>query len=43
MSTEHHDLTGAAKDMGSAGVFLAVLLFVYTWGEFLLRLWQTNP
>lgn len=43
ISTEHHDLTGAAKDMGSAGVFLAVLLFVYTWGEFLLRLWQTNP
>ena len=43
ISTEHHDLTGAAKDMGSAGVFLAVLLFVYTWGEFLLRLWQTSP
>lgn len=35
ISTEHHDLTGAAKDMGSAAVFLSVLLFLYTWGEFL--------
>ena len=37
ISTEHHDLTGAAKDMGAAAVFLAVLLFLYTWGEFLYR------
>ena len=37
ISTEHHDLTGAAKDMGSAAVFLSVLLFLYTWGEFLYQ------
>lgn len=37
ISTEHHDLAGAAKDMGSAAVFLAVLLFIYVWGEFIVR------
>jgi len=37
ISTDHHDLTGAAKDMGSAAVFLATLLFAYTWLEFLYR------
>lgn len=37
ISTEHHDLTGAAKDMGSAAVFVAALLFVYVWGEFVYR------
>ena len=37
ISTEHHDLTGAAKDMGSAAVFLSVLIFLYTWAEFIYR------
>jgi diacylglycerol kinase (ATP) len=37
ISTEHHDLTGAAKDMGSAAVFVAALFFVYVWGEFIYR------
>ncbi|HIG36280.1 MAG TPA: diacylglycerol kinase [Oceanospirillaceae bacterium] len=37
ISTDHHDLTGAAKDMGSAAVFVAALLFVYVWGEFVYR------
>lgn len=37
ISTEHHDLTGAAKDMGSAAVFISVLLFFYTWLEFTYR------
>jgi len=37
ISTEHHDLTGAAKDMGSAAVFVAALFFVYVWGEFIVR------
>ena len=37
VSTEHHDLTGAAKDMGSAAVFVAALFFVYVWGEFIYR------
>ena len=37
ISTEHHDLTGTAKDMGSAAVFVAALFFVYVWGEFVYR------
>ncbi|MCO4837133.1 MAG: diacylglycerol kinase [Oceanospirillaceae bacterium] len=38
ISLEHHALTGAAKDMGSAAVFIAALFFVYVWGEFIYRL-----
>lgn len=37
IGTEHHDLAGAAKDMGSAAVFVAVLFFVYVWAEFIYR------
>ena len=37
ISTEHHDLTGAAKDMGPAAVFVAALLFAYLWGESVYR------
>lgn len=37
ISTEHHPLTGAAKDMGSAAVFSAVLFLIYVWGEFIYR------
>lgn len=37
ISMEHHDLTGAAKDMGSAAVFVSVLFFIYIWGEFIYR------
>ena len=37
ISTEHHDLTGAAKDMGSAAVFISVILFLYTWLEMLYK------
>ncbi|MDB4001678.1 diacylglycerol kinase [Oceanospirillaceae bacterium] len=37
ISLAHHDLTGAAKDMGSASVFVAALFFVYVWGEFIYR------
>lgn len=28
---EHHELSGRAKDMGSAAVLLAMLLFLVTW------------
>ena len=37
ISMDHHDLTGAAKDMGSAAVFVSVLFFIYVWGEFIYR------
>ena len=29
---EHHELSGRAKDLGSAAVFLSLLLVVATWG-----------
>ena len=32
---EHHELAGRAKDMGSAAVFLSMLLVVFTWGVLL--------
>ncbi len=31
ISLEHHDLSGRAKDLGSAAVFLSVLLAVFVW------------
>jgi diacylglycerol kinase (ATP) len=29
---EHHELAGRAKDMGSAAVFIALLMVALTWG-----------
>ncbi len=40
ISTEHHDLTGAAKDMGAAAVLLCALFYVYVWVEFLVRIFD---
>lgn len=31
-SPKRHELAGRAKDMGSAGVFIALALFVLVWG-----------
>lgn len=31
VSTDHHPLTGQAKDMGSAAVFLTLLIALLTW------------
>jgi diacylglycerol kinase (ATP) len=33
---EHHDLSGMAKDLGSAAVMLSILTLVTTWGLVLL-------
>lgn len=33
---EHHELSGRAKDMGSAAVLLAIVIALITWG---LLLW----
>ncbi|MDD1780784.1 diacylglycerol kinase [Enterovibrio sp. ZSDZ35] len=33
---EHHVLSGRAKDIGSAAVFVALVLVVITWGSILL-------
>ena len=30
--TEHHELAGAAKDMGSAAVMLSIVVLIITWG-----------
>ncbi len=32
ISTEHHKLSGRAKDMGSAAVILSILLVIMVWG-----------
>ncbi|EEQ08102.1 Diacylglycerol kinase (DAGK) [Yersinia bercovieri ATCC 43970] len=31
IGSEFHELSGRAKDMGSAAVFLAVLLAIFVW------------
>lgn len=37
IGSEHHELSGRAKDMGSAAVSLAILLALFVWGSVL---WQ---
>jgi len=37
VSTEHHELSGRAKDMGSAAVLLSVMIFAYAWIDILLN------
>ncbi len=36
---EHHDLSGRAKDMGSAAVLLSLLVVLLTWGLLLITKW----
>ena len=36
ISTEMHELAGRAKDLGSAAVFMTLLLWGYIWGTILL-------
>lgn len=36
---ERHELSGRAKDLGSAAVFVSLLLVLYIWGEALWSLW----
>lgn len=40
VGTEHHELSGRAKDMGSAAVFISMLLTAYVWGAALWHLLQ---
>jgi len=35
IGSEHHELAGRAKDMGSAAVFIALMLTAYIWIEIL--------
>jgi len=39
ISPEKHELSGRAKDLGSAAVFGSLLLLAYIWGEALWLLW----
>ncbi len=36
ISSDHHDLSKKAKDMGSAAVFLSIMAAVITWGVILI-------
>jgi diacylglycerol kinase (ATP) len=36
VSLEHHELSGAAKDMGSAAVFISLMLVIFIWVKVLL-------
>lgn len=36
IGTEHHELSGRAKDLGSAAVFIAISMNVLAWGVILL-------
>ena len=38
---EHHELSGPAKDLGSAAVLLSLLLAAGVWVTFLWRYWLT--
>lgn len=32
IGSEYHELSGRAKDIGSAAVFMSMMLFILTWG-----------
>ena len=32
VGTDYHELSGRAKDMGSAAVLMAIILALFTWG-----------
>lgn len=36
IGTEHHELSGRAKDMGSAAVLLTIALWLYIWLDVLV-------
>ena len=37
IGSEQHDLSGRAKDMGSAAVFISLVLVVFVWGAIILQ------
>lgn len=39
IGTEHHDLSGRAKDLGSAAVFIALIMLVVIWGGVIWENW----
>ncbi|MFK7830255.1 MAG: diacylglycerol kinase [Congregibacter sp.] len=43
VSAEHHELSGRAKDLGSAMVFMAILIVIVCWSSVLLSILYLNP
>ncbi|MFK7853355.1 MAG: diacylglycerol kinase [Granulosicoccus sp.] len=44
IGTEHHELSGRAKDIGSAAVLVSLILWCYVWLELVvLGLWLSSP
>jgi diacylglycerol kinase (ATP) len=41
ISTDHHELIGRAKDLGSAGVFLAMVILSLVWTHGISDYWQS--
>ncbi len=37
IGTDYHELSGRAKDIASAGVLLAMIIMIVTWGAILIR------
>ena len=42
ISTEHHELLGRAKDLGSAAVFIALLIVTLVWGVSLFEYFEAR-
>ena len=43
IGSEYHELSGRAKDMGSAAVLIAIIVAVITWCILLVAFWITLP
>lgn len=44
VGTEHHELSGRAKDMGSAAVLVSLILWFYVWLDLaVLGFWLSSP
>lgn len=42
VTLEHHDMAGRAKDVGSAVVFLSIVVFCVTWAVIILDIMYKN-
>lgn len=42
ISTDHHELLGRAKDLGSSAVFIAMIVVSLVWGVVLFSYFQNN-
>ncbi len=43
MGEDYHELSGRAKDLGSAMVFMAILMVAMSWGSVCLSIFFFNP